>query len=947
MSTPQAIDLVSAVKELHHVSSTELNTLMRDSENNIFQILNETGSPIQIDVEKLSRYLPLHLIAKIMLNERDETLFKYLLCGIRLLHSLCDLAPKYTKLEQILLDDVKVSEQLLDLVFYLLIVLSNCKQEPYNSGLIPTLHSTLVACSLYLLTGCIASQWQDIASVLVAHRKVDIFMDAAFAALQLDIKFLHIKLSGQCTDFCTKPSSNAEGTLNFLCQQCEASLQFLQLLCQHKSFRERLVKNKELCGKGGVLLLAQTVLNLNITPLFREMSSVVAAVSRLKSKVLSILLHLCEAESISYLDEVASSPRSMDLAKSVALEVLDLLKDMVVRDPKQLNTSIDKTYPTGLLQLNALRLADIFSDDSNFRSYITIYFTEMLTAIFSLPHREFLSSWCSSNLPIREEDATLEYDSFAAAGCVLDSFSPSGLQNVGNSGTTFVPSNMPRASYAHQRASLLVKVIANLHCFVPEICKEEEDVFLNKFLECLRSELPKLSASDAEKTGIVSRNLRSLLSHAESLTPPFLNEEDVHLLRVFLMRVESLIGPAESEINRVLESKIEESICGDTLSKLKISDHLQEAQSTGRCPSPLLQKLGADRTNKSGNMKEEMSENSGFQGEYHFYLVGNCMDQTGEMMQQEKGKGARMAEGFREIDRDIQNAETSGSDSSSTRGKNSTDQVHNIEFTNPSEHMKEIGGTQEDEKVETVHCEEKQPRKRKRTIMNEKQITLIERALLDEPDMHRNAASVQSWADKLSVHGSEVTTSQLKNWLNNRKARLARAAKDARIPSEGDNAFPDKQGGSGIAAHYDSAESPAEDVYVPSAARGTHPSSIGESTTIAGNKEKTETAFAEFVDIASAGLVQRGPGQYVVLVDGQGEEIGKGKVFQAQGKWFGRNLKESEVCVVDVIELKVERWTRLPHPSEAIGTSFDEAEKKLGFMRVLWDAKLCRHLAEC
>jgi hypothetical protein len=32
-------------------------------------------------------------------------------------------------------------------------------------------------------------------------------------------------------------------------------------------------------------------------------------------------LNLCEAESVSYLDEVASSPRSLDLAKSVASEV--------------------------------------------------------------------------------------------------------------------------------------------------------------------------------------------------------------------------------------------------------------------------------------------------------------------------------------------------------------------------------------------------------------------------------------------------------------------------------------------------------------------------------------------------------------------------------------------------------------------------------------------------
>jgi len=37
------------------------------------------------------------------------------------------------------------------------------------------------------------------------------------------------------------------------------------------------------------------------------------------------LLSLCEVESISYLDEVASSARSLDLAKSVALEVSFLL----------------------------------------------------------------------------------------------------------------------------------------------------------------------------------------------------------------------------------------------------------------------------------------------------------------------------------------------------------------------------------------------------------------------------------------------------------------------------------------------------------------------------------------------------------------------------------------------------------------------------------------------
>ncbi|KAL6968399.1 hypothetical protein U1Q18_034199 [Sarracenia purpurea var. burkii] len=299
-----------------------------------------------------------------------------------------------------------------------------------------------------------------------------------------------------------------------------------------------------------------------------------------------------------------------------------------------------------------------------------------------------------------------------------------------------------------------------------------------------------------------------------------------------------------------------------------------------------------------------------------------------------------MAKGLREIDRDNPNVETSGSDSSSTRGKNSVDQVHGLEFPNSGEHVKASGfeGHHEDEKVETIKHEEKQRRKRKRTIMNDKQISLIERALLEEPDMQRNSASIQSWAEKLSVHGSEVTTSQLKNWLNNRKARLARAAKDVRVPPEGDNGFPDKQGGSGIVSHYDTAESPPEDVYNRSNAGGTHQSGIGESTPRTGSKEKAKIVLAEFIDIASAGFVQCRPGQYAVLVDGQGEGIGKGKVFQVQGKWFGHNLEGSEMCVVDVVELKVETQTKLPHPCEATGLSFAEAEKKLGLMRVLWDS---------
>lgn len=57
---------------------------------------------LQVDLEKFARYLPLHLIAVIMAWERDKSTFKYLLCGILLLHSMCDLASRVPKIEQVI-----------------------------------------------------------------------------------------------------------------------------------------------------------------------------------------------------------------------------------------------------------------------------------------------------------------------------------------------------------------------------------------------------------------------------------------------------------------------------------------------------------------------------------------------------------------------------------------------------------------------------------------------------------------------------------------------------------------------------------------------------------------------------------------------------------------------------------------------------------------------------
>ncbi|CAH9112507.1 unnamed protein product [Cuscuta europaea] len=898
------LDLVSAVKGLHVLSSHDLSKLIHDAENNILRHIDQNGSIVQVDLEKLTRHLALHLIAAIMARGTNEALLKYLLSGFQLLYSLSDLASRHPKLEEMLFDDIKLSEQLLDLVFYSLVILRTCSQKFQVSNDMVLLHSTLLASSLYILTACISSHWQELAQVLLVYSKVDIFMDAAFAALCADIMFLQNSLSVEHSDSFHESTSKAVEILNHLCQQCEASLQFIQSLCQQKLFRDHLLKNKELCSNGGILFLAQSIMSLKVSPLFRESSSTIASVSRLKSKLLSILLYLCESESVSYLDEVASTPVSLDLAKSVASKVLELLKNTFERNYQQPCVLSDKTYPRGQLQLNAMRLAEIFSDDSNFRSYITAHFTEILSAIFSPPHGEFLTCWCSSDLPIREEDATLEYVPFAAAGWLFNFFSS--YQLIGTSSeSTFTPCNTSRVPYGHQRTSLLVKIIANLHCFVPDICKDDKDLFLKKFHECLRNEPTKSAIGSssigfAERKVVIRKNLGSLLSHAESLIPSFLNEEDVQLLRVFINQLETMFGPVKIEENRV-----------------------QEAQSEVGCSFSLLRTVDLPNvTNKSVDIKEYVLDISSCPelDQHEISGSGSCKPAHVEI------KKAEFICSEVKVNLDLEKNE---SDSSFKQGKNltTTNQV-----VNGVEHIKKdwMGEAKYDETVESAQHEVMPHRKRKRTIMNDKQISIIEKAVVVEPEMQRNKSSLDFWANELSVHGSEVSRSQLKNWLNNRKAKLARAVKDGCMSSEGDNP-PEKHGSTVFIHPFDSPGDPTDDIINPicSVTAKVHSTVDGTTlrATVANGNSKTLTESTKCQ-----------PGQYVMLVNDKKEEIGRGKVFQVSGKWYGKDVEELGTCVVDVVDLKVERLSWLPYPSEVTGTSFEQAERKFGFMRVMWDS---------
>lgn len=1067
------LDLCSAVEELHGLSSKEMNKLLRDSDNFTLRLNTGKGSTMQIDMESLAGCLPLHLLAVLVSSNEGEVRLRYLLRGVRLLHSLSELASRHAKLEQILLEEVKITEQILDLVFYMLLVLARFEQEGRIGSFLTLQHAALVACSFHLLTAFVSPQWQDLVNVLLAHPKVDIFMEAAFDAVRKDIIFFQLKLRTLNTKLMNNKTTfdAAERIAQTMSKHCEASLQALHSLCLQKLFRERLLRNKELCKNGGVLSFALSVLKFQVPSDFMDSSNVTASVSRLKSKVLSMLLQLCETENFSYLDEVASSPRSMCLAVSVASEVLDLLKITLHKDPKELEGSQDNHNPRGLVVLNSMRLVDIFSDDSNFRTFIMDKITQDLAEISALPPGEFSSSWCAVDSQALEEDATFVYDPFRAAGAAMISLKGGGSASSGPAAggipdeainmCSVIPICTATGPHSQQRTAFLVKIFANLHCYVPDICKEQEkNQFFNKFLECLTMG-PLNSASwlyflsEAQTAVRICENLCTLWDHAipllpvpsllneEDVQPPsLLNEEDVQLLSDFLVQLHQSICPEQPRNGTIKEEPMVEYVREKHDKKFKgmfqkhqqeywtksynntpehsektqintgisidkdIENHpsaqknlekdghqtSEEAQSTGgyrpssqrnqegtaveesmslhetmREPEENYELKDANKTLQMGDIQEvdqfKESETE------HTNLMNAIADIDENRNEGINSNTRSEVESAAEIDHEDNMLEFRNNENSIAADKGYFDELLRESEENQNladgEKEDEAAGvmSQASERVDTSIGEDKQPKKRKRNVMNDKQIALIENALQDEPEMQRSAPLLQLWTEKLRDLGSsDLTTSQLKNWLNNRKARLARAARESRTP-DGENMM-DKLGLarsspaiSGehpaiMGSFYESPESNnGEDFYGAlggprrgnKSARFSTPINSRSSAEDLHGMSTSDFDFSDHARVtpsrhcAPVRFVQCEVGQFVSLRNDVGEEVAQGIVFQVEGIWHGRKLDEQGLCVVEIKKLSVERWARLPHPSDISGNTFEEAESLNSKMLVVWD----------
>ncbi|KAH9538566.1 hypothetical protein CY35_15G013600 [Sphagnum magellanicum] len=803
------MDEFVAVEELHGLSAHDINKLLQAADRFVLNITSAKGVSLRVDVEQLANCLPLHLMACVASSGAEPRL-RYWLRAARLLHSLSTVASCYPKLEQVFFQEVKIRMQILDLITYMLVVLANIEQGQGGNFMV-VIHAALVACNLYLLISFISHDWADVAPVLLAHPKVNVFMDASFDAVKRDIILLQVKLRSLQTKIVAKKTTllAAERVGLVTAQQCEASLQVLQFLCIPKAFRDKVLAHKELSREGGILRLVLAVLRLQLPPAFQSSRPLRATVSRSRAKVLIMMLKFCESDQFSFLDEVAAGSRSMQLAEQVAAEVIALVRGALLDDPRALDDEgVERQNPMGPLHVTALRLADILSDDSNFRNLVMDQIAPDLATVLAVVPTKFQERWCGGpiawELAKGEMDTILVYNPFEAAGEAMaasvkaDAAGASAQQEEPSSVTEF--NVVPLVASAFQiRAALLVKLFANLFCYNPDVCAaEEKGRFLHTFLNCLHK--GPLQSNHAlfflsvERTAVrICENLYTLLDYVLTITSEIINDDDLALVSDFAEELHRSICPT---LTSVMEAPLVSFVRDGHEQKLQLWK--QDWQKLERWQR--IQQIGQDV------LKPEVAVQEGVETTE---IIAAAVTKA-----KLEVEAVADANGDRCVHRELnQRAFAQQVDAGTLEGGNMELAEERVsEGVNATEREERGKGEQENwgvtvsgtptptprkhgrERERHGSEQESQPKKRKRNIMSPAQVRIMENALLCEPEMQRSPRSIQHWTNHLNHMGPEVAYQQLKNWLNNRKSRIAREERDKQRAAEGEflNATGDK-----------------------------------------------------------------------------------------------------------------------------------------------------------
>jgi hypothetical protein len=537
----QELDNVFRVVEiLSDLCVSDLKLILRTLDGGFVGIiLGAETSRRSINLEKIVTQLPRHLLAYIVKEDRGspQKWHAYISKGMQLLHNLMSLSGHNARLGAAQ-HGMEWSTVVLDLVLLASVVwMQNLAGHSSQQSSHPSSGATVAQCveGLRLCASVLAAALQadvdrgqyECYDSLLTHARLVVFICTPIDALQLLMRLLN---NPMCKD------TSASGLAASVSKTIVAILYSLYYMCLSEEFVIHLVQHEQFFS--GEFL----------DSIIRLLKTNTAEHEQIMHQTLRTLYVLFEKENPCFLDIVASNPLSLKQAQTVIQMIISMASGVV-----------DKSTCTSSA-LEAFKLVELLSDDSNFKNEIIAGATTLILRLLSLPPDVVTSvfmtppststSISSTTTPSKCSSSTSTSSSSAPSNSPSTSTTSGDAANSGSSQSGGTNPDLP----VQDVMVLLFRIVGNLHCFNEAVCKpEDKGRFLRTVVDTLsRYPLPSPSRGHGPKADIhnsnILKNLHFLLFHLSKENHIYnLNMEELELFTSFSEELQKTLGVKESD----------------------------------------------------------------------------------------------------------------------------------------------------------------------------------------------------------------------------------------------------------------------------------------------------------------------------------------------------------------------------------------------------------------
>ncbi|KAL3161982.1 hypothetical protein ABBQ38_009060 [Trebouxia sp. C0009 RCD-2024] len=234
---------------------------------------------------------------------------------------------------------------------------------------------------------------------------------------------------------------------------------------------------------------------------------------------MALMLCCSDYEATGFLDEAAGRLATAELLDECVDHALDHA-GLALKRPKVADLPIEFTGE-GQMQLNSLHVAEVLSDDSNFRQRAMDKLAGPLAHVLLLTPQDFASAWLAGQeaFNLHSRDTVNDSTYLLLSSLAVQSLRKANIIKALALNLNLARPEKPPGSFKHtlaleavERCITLFMALGNLHWFTAATCPPElKDYFANLLVEQIKQQSPGQSPKQVLQ-GVLA-NLQSLYQH--------------------------------------------------------------------------------------------------------------------------------------------------------------------------------------------------------------------------------------------------------------------------------------------------------------------------------------------------------------------------------------------------------------------------------------------------